>query len=1031
VFTTKANNTPPVFGSPYPTNGSINQPLSFSWSIPINDLEGNPFSWTIQCSNGQTNSGTSASNGTKSVSLSGLSFGTTYKIWVNATDPTPAGSGLYTRRWYVFTTRLSNNPPVFGTPSPTNNSAGNQLGFTWSVPINDPNGNQFSWTIQCSNGQSNSGTGASNGTKILSLSGLSYLTSYKVWVNATDPAGSGLYTRRWFVFTTKASNTPPVFGSPSPANGSTGNWWSPPPYGEWIPWNIPISDLEGNRLSWTIQCSNGQTNSGTGAFNGSIYLALSSVSYSSTYKVWVNVTDPAGSGQYTRRWFTFRTRASGNNPPVLLRSPSPDNGSIGARLSLNWGIRINDLEANTFTWSIQCSNGQSNSSTGATNGTKFVSLSGLTYSTTYKVWVNATDPGGSGQYIRRWYTFTTKANDPPIIGLPILPNASGGNSLSFTWNIPINDFEANLFSWSIQCSNGQTNSGSGASNGTMSLSLSSLAYSSYYVLWVNATDPAGSGLYARKWFTFTTQGVGSNNPPIYGTPTPVNASTGHRLVFPWSIPINDPEGTVFSWSIQCSNGQSISASSATNGTKQLLLSGLTYATTYKVWVNATDPTGSNIYKRRWYTFTTEPIVAISIPTQKLGPITSETGETRVGPTVADVNNDGTMDIVRSGINGIVVYNAITGNVVWRHLMAMWDSHIPLEVIDLNNDGYRDVICSHGSGTMALNGANGATLWDNPNAPLYNKHAVAGDINGDGYPEVFVCTSGAEDGSPQGWVTALTHDGQIFAKVHTYFPCYGGLSLGDTNNDGVYELFLGERNIGYDGNVVGKGVRAFWASNLTERWSHPEMLSSSNCPSLVDTNKDGILDVVALAQTGGNGIAVYNASDGSVIHYSSIPGLRTHSNPTIYDIDGDGNLEIIVGGGSDSWSKPLIWDLYTWTAEAWLPYNCWEPPAIVDTNGDGRVEIIECTITNISIFDNNYVFRGSIPINNNRSGLGYYGMSMIVAQDIDTDNLLELVINRYNQFYTFDTNGPAPVPRALSQYMYYSQHRGRSPYFTEY
>jgi hypothetical protein len=281
------------------------------------------------------------------------------------------------------------------------------------------------------------------------------------------------------------------------------------------------------------------------------------------------------------------------------------------------------------------------------------------------------------------------------------------------------------------------------------------------------------------------------------------------------------------------------------------------------------------------------------------------------------------------------------------------------------------------------------------------------------------------------VTALTHDGVIFAQTPTYYPCYGGLSLGDTNNDGVYELYLGERNIGYNGNVVGKGVRAFWASNLTERWCHPEILSSSNCPTLVDTNKDGILEVVALAQTGGNGIAVYNSADGNIIHYSNIPGLRCHSNPTVFDIDGDGNLEIIVGGGSDSWSKPLIWDLYTWSVDAWLPFECWEPPAIVDLNGDGRVEILVCTFENISVFDDNYVFRGSIPLSNNYGESGYYGMSMIVAQDIDNDNLLELVITRFNQIYTYDTNGQAPTPRALTQFMYYSPHRGRSPYFTDY
>ena len=130
----------------------------------------------------------------------GLSNLTTYTIWVNATDP--GASGVYTRRWYRFTTKsnLGNTPPVFGTPSPANGSTGNLLSLSWSIPITDPQGDVFSWTIQCSNGQVTSGTGASNGTKSLSLSGLSNVTTYKIWVNATDPGGSGrVYTSMVYV----------------------------------------------------------------------------------------------------------------------------------------------------------------------------------------------------------------------------------------------------------------------------------------------------------------------------------------------------------------------------------------------------------------------------------------------------------------------------------------------------------------------------------------------------------------------------------------------------------------------------------------------------------------------------------------------------------------------------------------------------------------------------------------------------------------------------------------------------------------
>jgi FlaG/FlaF family flagellin (archaellin) len=147
------------------------------------------------------------------------------------------------------------SPPMFGAPSPTNGSTGNLLSFAWSIPINDPDGDVFSWTIHCSNGQTSSGIGASNGTKSLSLSGLVYLTVYKVWVNATDPGGSGLYTRRWFTFTTKSqpwSNRAPTFSSPSPVNGSTS-------VSRFHATNVTVSDLDGN--STTVCFWNNKTGS--------------------------------------------------------------------------------------------------------------------------------------------------------------------------------------------------------------------------------------------------------------------------------------------------------------------------------------------------------------------------------------------------------------------------------------------------------------------------------------------------------------------------------------------------------------------------------------------------------------------------------------------------------------------------------------------------------------------------------------------------------------------------------------------------
>jgi hypothetical protein len=163
---------------------------------------------------------------------------------------------------YVFTKKSENEPPIFGTPTPLNGSINNLLNLTWNIPINDPEGDAFSWTIQCSNGQVNSGTGASNGTKSLVLSGLLYSTSYKVWINATDPIGSCLYIRKWCTFTTRAnqpSNPPTITG---PVKGKVGtaydyNFIAIDPDGDEVYYFIDWGD--NTNSSWIGPYSSGET----------------------------------------------------------------------------------------------------------------------------------------------------------------------------------------------------------------------------------------------------------------------------------------------------------------------------------------------------------------------------------------------------------------------------------------------------------------------------------------------------------------------------------------------------------------------------------------------------------------------------------------------------------------------------------------------------------------------------------------------------------------------------------------------------
>ncbi len=90
-------------------------------------------------------------------------------------------------------------------------------------------------------------------------------------------------------------NQSPVLGIPSPDNNSFNNPLS-------FYWNISISDPEGDRFDWSIQC-NGQTNDDKGDVNGTKSLEFTGLDYKTTYTVWVNATDGQGSGNTTTKWY--------------------------------------------------------------------------------------------------------------------------------------------------------------------------------------------------------------------------------------------------------------------------------------------------------------------------------------------------------------------------------------------------------------------------------------------------------------------------------------------------------------------------------------------------------------------------------------------------------------------------------------------------------------------------------------------------------------------------------------------------------
>lgn len=300
--------------------------------------------------------------------------------------------------------------------------------------------------------------------------------------------------------------------------------------------------------------------------------------------------------------------------------------------------------------------------------------------------------------------------------------------------------------------------------------------------------------------------------------------------------------------------------------------------------------------------------------------------------VGDVNGDGKHDFAISapendagGNNAgrCYVYSGATGALLYMVTGDVPNGELGLAMAavgDLNGDGVEDIafgapFASTGSApgyVLVVNGTNGQVLWRfNSTAVTFAGYAVgpAGDLNGDGVPDVLIAAPGRSPGGiPQSGTVFVASgvDGTLFAAVNGDVASAtfgaGVSSIGDLNGDQIPDFAVGSSAeaggrirvySGADGNLLYPALSTPNGGTLGQFWIFPTG----------DMDGDGLPDIFAADINNGTG----GANRGQAYLFSGATGnrIRTFNGESagdqfgmgrpIADVNGDGKTDLVLAG----------------------------------------------------------------------------------------------------------------------------------------
>jgi len=268
-------------------------------------------------------------------------------------------------------------------------------------------------------------------------------------------------------------------------------------------------------------------------------------------------------------------------------------------------------------------------------------------------------------------------------------------------------------------------------------------------------------------------------------------------------------------------------------------------------------------------------------------------------TVGDVDGDGKQEVIvtellhlPAGGLSVIVLNGEDGSEVWRHtppaVVAGEEGFAPSPILeDITGDGINDILV----GSMiykfyALDGPTGAVLWSSDYEHFIRSASPMADMDLDGANEIIGIDNHAIAKIFDAASGAVEWEGDLGVCVGST-PAIGDLD-GDGYGEAVFSMCTsgGIVVLNHDGSVL---------------WQRPEHTLYYASPTLIDVDNDGLEDVVNTAG-GIHTVLAYKGTNGDPIWSTLLPDtIWAQGSPVSVDIDGDGDIEILVGSDSGLYS----------------------------------------------------------------------------------------------------------------------------------